>query len=105
MCMRTNVIDAFMLRREGVVRCQWQWSVKYCLSCTSANQSEPDIVLLNKTWDKNGQRAPVDDRKTEQRRASDAVIQVAPRSGGSADLACKCALHTAVEEKQWVHNV
>ena len=39
MCMSTNVIDAFLLRREGVFRCQWQRGVKYCLSHTSANQS------------------------------------------------------------------
>ena len=92
MCMSTKVIDAFLLRREGVVRSQLQRRVKYCLSCTSANQSEPDIVLLNKTCDKNGQRAPVDDWEEVRRRAWDAVVQVAPRSGGSAELACKSAL-------------
>jgi hypothetical protein len=48
MCMGANLIDALLLRREGDSRCQWQRSVKYCLSCTSANQSEPGIVLLNK---------------------------------------------------------
>lgn len=64
MCMPTNVVDAFLLRREGVVRCQWQRRVmKYCLSCTSANQPEPDSVLFNKTCDKNGQRALVGDRE------------------------------------------
>src|ERR1044072_5117963 len=81
MCMSTNVIDAFLLRREGVVRCQWQRRVKYCLCCTSANQSEPDIVLLNKMWDKNGQRAPTSDRDKEKRRAWDAVVREASAIG------------------------
>jgi hypothetical protein len=32
----------------------------------SANQSKPDIVLLDRMWDRNGQRAPVDDRETKR---------------------------------------
>jgi hypothetical protein len=64
MCMRrTNLVDAFLLRRERVFRSQWQRWLKYCLSCTSANQSAPDGVLLNKTCDNNGQRARVRDRE------------------------------------------
>jgi hypothetical protein len=61
--------------------------------------------LLNKMWDKNEQRAPVGDRQTEKRRAWDVVVQVAPRSGGSADQVCKCAPHAAVRRKRWAHNV
>lgn len=87
MCMRTNVIDALLLRRERVVRCQWQRRLKYCLSCTSANQPEPDSVLLNTTCDKNGQRAPGCDGEEEKRRAWDVVVQVAPRPGGRAKRA------------------
>jgi hypothetical protein len=104
MCMRANVIDALLLRREGIVRCQLQRSVKYCLSCMSANQSEPGIALLNKTCDekKNRQRAPMGNGETKKRRAWDAVVQVAPRSGGSADLVCKSTLHTAVRERKIV---
>jgi hypothetical protein len=96
--MGANALNVILLRREGVVRWQMQRSLEYCLSCKSANQSEPDIVLLDKMCDRNGQRAPVDDRETRKRRAWDAVVQVAPRSGGSADLACKCAPHTAVKK-------
>lgn len=84
------MIDAFLIR-EGIFRYQWQWIMEYCLSCTSANQSGPDIVLLSAMYDKNRQRA------REKGRAWGAVVQVAPRSGGSADLACKSAL-----QKLWV---
>jgi hypothetical protein len=66
MCMGANVFNVILLRREGVVRWQMQRSLEYCLSCMSANQSEPDIVLLDKTCDRNGQRAPVDDRETKR---------------------------------------
>ena len=44
MCMSTNVLlDAFLLRREGVFRRSQRqsWRMEYCLSCASANQSEP----------------------------------------------------------------
>jgi hypothetical protein len=42
MCIRANIVDAFLLRRERIVWCQWQRGLKYdCLSCTSANQSTP----------------------------------------------------------------
>lgn len=102
-CMSTNVIDAILLRREGVFRCQLRRMVKYCLHCASANQSEPDSVLLDKRWDKNGQRAPPEDRETMKSRAWDAVVQVAPRSGGSTEQACKCALQQL--ERQWPHSV
>lgn len=49
MCMSTNVLDAFLLRREAVLRCQWQMLLEYCLSTVSANQSGPLCVLLNKS--------------------------------------------------------
>jgi hypothetical protein len=56
MCMRANVVDAFLLRGE-VLRCQWQRGVQHCLSSSSANQPSLDRVRLDKKWDKNGQRA------------------------------------------------
>jgi hypothetical protein len=56
------MINAFLIR-ERVFRCQWQRIMEYCLSCTSANQSGPDILLLNEMCDKNRQRAPVEKRE------------------------------------------
>jgi len=59
MCMPTDmVIYTFLVRSKRVVR---QRRLEHCLSCTSANESEPDGVVLNKVCDKNGQRAPVGD--------------------------------------------
>jgi hypothetical protein len=43
--------------------------------------------------------------RLSNRRAWDAVAQVAPRSGGSADLACKCAPHKAEGRKRMAHSV
>lgn len=79
------MLDAFRLGRERVIRYQWQRWVKYCLSYASANQFEPGIVLLNKTWDKNGQRAPVGYRLEENERAWDAVVQ----SGSAIGWFCR----------------
>jgi hypothetical protein len=101
-CMSTNVmIDAFLLlRREGVFM---RRMLEDYVSGTSANQSTPDSVLLNKMCDKNGQRAPLNDRAKVERRAWDAVVQVAPRSGGFAEL--RASAHYSSWENQWTHNV
>jgi hypothetical protein len=63
MCMRTHMIDAFLVGRERVFLCQWQRWLENCLSRASANHSGPASVLLNKTCDNNGQRARVRDRE------------------------------------------
>lgn len=39
MCMSANVIDALLLRREGVFRCQWQRRLKHCLVRGLANHA------------------------------------------------------------------
>jgi len=57
MRMRADLIDALLLRRERVFRCQRQWWLQHCLSRTSANQRQLDSVLLNRTCDNNGQGA------------------------------------------------
>jgi hypothetical protein len=85
MCMRTNMIDAFLVRREGIFRCQWQRGLQHCLSCTSANQPRPVGVLLNKTCDNNEQRARMRDGELRMV-GGDVVAQAAPRSGGRASV-------------------
>jgi len=76
MCMRAHMINAFLLRRERVIRRQGQRGLEHCLCCTSANQSEADGVLLDMVWDKNRQGGPVGAREEKNRRAWDVVVQV-----------------------------
>lgn len=87
------VIYTFLIRRKRVVR---QRRLEHCLSCTSANESKPDDVVLNKVCDKNGQRAPVGDG--ENMRAWDVVAQVAPQSGGER-------VHYRNRAEQQTHSV
>jgi hypothetical protein len=82
------MINAFLIR-ERVFRCQWQRIMEYCLSCTSANQSGPDIVLLSETCDNTDN---VHRWRRRKDRAWNAVVQVALQSGSSADLGCKSVL-------------
>ena len=93
MCMRANVVDAFLLGREGVVRYQWR-RVKHCLSCASANQPEPEVRA-------GGQGVTKRTMCTRRRRMSVQSARGTPWHSGLRDRvaeeACKSALHEWVE--------